>query len=264
MSERAIATEGSMGAVNKLVGRVLRKAAQVIDPPPPVHFLQDEYITWLCYANAGMLEKGNLYSIDYAIRHLPSKAPILEIGTFCGLSTNAITHFKRKHGVGNPLVTCDKWEFENVDERATIPNSPVLFSDYKAFSKQSYIRNIELFSRDDLPFTFEMTADEFFQAWNERKNCSDVLGRPYQLGGPFSFCYIDGNHTYEHAKRDFLHCDACLEPGGFILFDDSTLGEFTLHKLMPEVMALSRYRLVAANPYHLFQKVAPGSLPNGK
>jgi hypothetical protein len=244
-----------MKAVNKLAGRVLRKAARIVDPPQSIQILNDEYINWLCYANPGMLERGNLYSIDYAISHLPSSAPILEVGTFCGLSTNVITHFKRKHGVGNALVTCDKWEFENVNGRANIADSPILFSDYKAFSKQSYIRNIKMFSPDDLPFTVEMLADEFFDAWKARKECADVLGRTRALGGPFSFCYIDGNHTYEFAKRDFLNCDSYLENGGFILFDDSTLGEFTLHKLMPEITTLGSYRLVAQNPYHLFQKL---------
>jgi predicted O-methyltransferase YrrM len=244
-----------MGAVNKLAGRVLRKAARILDPPEPIQMIQDEYITWLCYANAGMLERGNLHSMDYAISHLPSVAPILEIGTFCGLSTNVITHFKRKQGVRNPLITCDKWEFENVNGRATIAGSPVRFADYKAFSKESYIRNIGLFSGDDLPFTFEMTSNEFFDAWKEQRNCADVLGRGRVLGGPFSFCYIDGDHTYEYAKQDFLHCDEYLEDGGFILFDDSTLTEFTLHKLMPEVMSLGRYRLIARNPNHLFQKL---------
>ncbi len=246
-----------MSLLNKLAGRALRKAARIIDPPRPIHLLNDEYITWLCYANPGMLEKGNLYSIDYAISHLPSAAPILEIGTFCGLSTNVITHFKRKHGVSNPLITCDKWDFENVNGRSNIADSPVLFSEYKAFSKNSYIRNIQMFSRDDLPFTFEMTANEFFDAWGSRNNCTDVLGRSRDLGGPFSFCYIDGNHTYEYAKQDFLHCDTYLEDGGFILFDDSTLPEFSLHNLMPEIMGMSRYRLIAENPYHLFQKLGP-------
>jgi hypothetical protein len=248
-----------MSAVNKLVGRVLRKAARIVDPPRSIQLLNDEYINWLCYANPGMLERGNLYSIDHAIGHLPSVAPILEIGTFCGLSTNVITHFKRKHGVSNPLITCDKWEFENVNGRSNIPDSPVLFSDYKTFSKNSYLRNIQMFSPDDLPFTFEMTANEFFDAWKNRKNCADVLGRTRALGGPFSFCYVDGNHTYEFAKQDFLHCDSYLENGGFILFDDSTLTEFTLHKLMPEITTLGHYRLVAENPYHLFQKLGPAA-----
>jgi hypothetical protein len=244
-----------MSGVNKLAGRILRKAARIIDPPRPIHLINDEYITWLCYANAGMFEKGNLYSIDYAISHLASTAPILEIGTFCGLSTNVITYFKRKHGVSNRLITCDKWEFENMNGRPKIADSPVLFSEYRTFSKESYIRNINMFSRDDLPFTIEMTANDFFDAWKDRKNCADVLGRTLNLGGPLSFCYIDGNHTYEYAKQDFLHCDSYLENGGFMLFDDSTLAEFSLHKLMPEIMALRRYRLVAENPYHLFQKV---------
>ncbi len=246
-----------MSSVNKLAGRALRKAARIIDPPQKIDIIQDEYISWLGYANAGMLERGNLHSIDHAICHLPSAAPILEIGSFCGLSANVIGHFKRKHGVRNQLITCDKWEFENVDGRSTIASSPILFSDYKTFVKDSYIRNIKMFSGDDLPFTLEMTADEFFDAWKDRRSCLDVLGRTLILGGPISFCYIDGNHTYEFAKRDFVNCDAYLETGGFILFDDSTLTEFSLHKLMPEITNLGSYRLVATNPYHLFQKIGP-------
>ena len=82
---------------------------------------------------------------------------------------------------------------------------------------------------------------------------------PFLWADRISFCYIDGNHTYEYAKRDFLNCDAYLETGGFILFDDSTVTKFSLHKLMPEIMKSGRYRLVATNPYHLFQKTGPGS-----
>jgi hypothetical protein len=253
-----ISIEEDMSSVRKLAGRALRKAARIVDPPQKIDFINDEYISWLMFANAGMMEKGNLYSIDYAIAHLPSTAPILEIGSFCGLSANAITHLKRKHNMKNPLITCDKWEFEGAEECSKITSSPILFSDYKAFVKDSYVRNIKMFSPDDLPFTFEMLADEFFEAWKDRRGCADVLGRTLNLGGPISFCYIDGNHTYEQAKRDFLNCDTYLEAGGFILFDDSTLGEFSLHKLMPEITTSGRYRLVATNPYHLFQKVGSG------
>ena len=88
----------------------------------------------------------------------------------------------------------------------------------------------------------------------------DVLGRPWTLGGPISFCYIDGNHTCEYAKRDFLNCDSRLDTGGFILFDDFTLGEFSLNKLMPEITKLRQYRLVAMNPYHLLLKNWPDRL----
>ncbi len=249
-----------MSAVNKLPTRVLRKAARIIDLPRPIQILNDEYITWQCYANLGMVEKGNHYLMDYAILHHPSAVPILEIGTFCGLSTNVITHFKRKHGIGNPLITSDKWEFENVNGRPFIADSPILFSEYKKFVKDSYIQNIQMISTDDMPFTFELTANEFFEDWKNGENCTDVLGRTHNLGGPISFCYIDGNHTYDYAKQYFLHADTYLEDGGLIIFDDSTLTEFSLHKLVPEIMAMSRYRLIAQNPYHLFQKHKSNSL----
>ncbi|MGC1658915.1 MAG: class I SAM-dependent methyltransferase [Candidatus Acidiferrales bacterium] len=244
-----------MNSLRKLAARALRKGARIIEPPEESRILQDEYLLWLSYANPGMLERGNPYLIDYAIGHLPSAAPILEIGSFCGLSTNVIAHLKRRRGARNALITCDKWQFENVDGRPEMPNSPILFSDYKKFVRDSYIRNIRMFSPDDLPFTLEMLSDEFFDAWRNRKSSADVLGRPLDLGGPLSFCYIDGNHTYDCAKGDFLNCDEFLESGGFILFDDSTLAEFGVRNLMPEIASGGRYKLVAANPYHLFQKL---------
>jgi hypothetical protein len=245
-----------MLSVTQLAARALRKGARIIDPPLETQYIQDEYLLWLSYANPGMLEKGNQFLIDYAIQHLPSNAPMLEIGSFCGLSTNVITHLKRVRGARNPLFTSDKWQFENVNDRPALPNSPVSFSDYGTFVKESFIRNIKLFSPDDLPIAMEMFSDEFFEAWANNRTGNDVLGRRVTLGGPLSFCYVDGNHTYECAKRDFHNCDRFLEKGGFILFDDSTLKEFGVHKLMPEIINGGGYRLVAVNPYHLFQKIS--------
>ena len=42
--------------------------------------ISEEYIDWLCFANAGMLSRGNLYCFDYAMRHLPTEDPVVEIG----------------------------------------------------------------------------------------------------------------------------------------------------------------------------------------
>lgn len=245
-----------MGKMRNLLGRVFRKAAFTIDPPDPQRSVSDDYIKWLCFANAGMLDNGNLYLIDLALKQLPSAAPLLEIGSFCGLSTNVLTHFKRKYRLKNRLVTCDKWDFENDDkDNEHIGGSPILFSDYKSFVRESYIRNTRMFSGDDLPCTIEVTSDEFFAAWRDKKETLDVLGRPVTLGGPISFCYIDGDHSYSGAKKDFLNCDEFLERGGFLLFDDSTIDIFGVRKLMPEVTAKGRYELVAVNPNHLFRKI---------
>jgi hypothetical protein len=39
----------------------------------------------------------------------------------------------------------------------------------------------------------------------------------------WSFIYIDGNHDYEIARRDWDLCSAHLQPGGLIVLDDSGL-----------------------------------------
>jgi len=245
-----------MSSSRNLIARAFRKAARIIDPEQPVTYIQDEYVTQLCFINAGILEKGNLHSFDYAISHLPSAAPILEIGSYCGLSTNLLTYFKKKHHVVSPLVTCDKWAFQESPDggQTYVGESSVLKKDLERFARDSYVRNIKMFSADDLPFAFEMTSDEFFASWQARESTTDILGRAYTLGGPLSFCFVDGNHTYEFVKRDFLNCDTFLDVGGFILFDDSTLLKDDVYKIMPEVMATGRYKLAAKNPYHLFQK----------
>jgi hypothetical protein len=242
--------------MRNLIARAFRKAAFTVEPPEQRMDISDEYVNWLGFANAGMLDRGNLYLMDYAMSRLPSAAPLLEIGSFCGLSTNVLTHYKRKHKLQNKLITCDKWEFENAGRSSDhVGESPILFSNYKAFVRDSFIRNTRMFSADDLPFTIEMTSNEFFTAWREGKIAQDVFGRRLPLSGLFSFCYIDGDHTYEGAKKDFLDCNSFLDEGGFILFDDSTVEKFGVRELMPEIVANRGYKLVATNPNHLFQKL---------
>jgi hypothetical protein len=71
-----------------------------------------------------------------------------------------------------------------------------------------------------------------------------------------SFAYIDGNHTYEYAKRDFINVHQNLVPRGFILFDDTTDDNpFGLTKLIKEIKKRSDYALVFKNPNYLFQKI---------
>jgi hypothetical protein len=65
----------------------------------------DEFVKWLCFANAGMLDSGNLYCIEHAVRNLPSEAPVVEIGSFCGLSTNVIARVLSLRGARNVLIT---------------------------------------------------------------------------------------------------------------------------------------------------------------
>lgn len=215
-----------------------------------------EYLDWLSFANAGMLGRGNVYCMDYAISHLPSAAPIVEIGSFAGLSTNALSHLKQKYSVRNHLITCDKWLFEGATPGALLADSQVVsHADYRAYIKTAFLQNVRMFSRQDLPWTIEALSDEFFAAWSRAEKRQDVFGREIQLGGPISFCYIDGNHSYEFAKRDFGNADAYLERGGFVLFDDSADGSaWEVTRVVQEVAESGRYELVTKNPNYLFRK----------
>ena len=139
-----------MGKLRNLLARTFMKTSFMIERPERQHQIDitDDYVKWLCFANAGMLDDGNLYLMDYALSRIRSESPLIEIGSFCGLSTNVLTHYKRKHGLKNPIITCDKWEFEIGDtDKVHVDGSPLLFSDYKCFVRDSYLRNTSSLQR---------------------------------------------------------------------------------------------------------------------
>ena len=222
-----------------------------------INYISDEFIDWLCFANAGMLERGNVWCFDYALSNLPSLAPIVEIGSFCGLSTNAITYLKLKHGVKNKLICSDAWEFEGAEEGSTLGDHPYMqHQEYKEFVKSNFKNNTSFFSRHDLPFAIELKSNDFFQQWEQGKNVVDVFGRKIQLGEKISFAYIDGNHTYDSVLCDFQNVDKFLEIGGFILFDDSADSSgWEVCQVVAEISKLTRYKLIKKNPNYLFKKL---------
>jgi predicted O-methyltransferase YrrM len=215
--------------------------------------LQDDYVEWLMLANAGMQHPGNLYLFDLAIRTAPD-APMLEIGSFCGLSTNIIQYFKRKHSRTVPLFTCDRWIFEGA-ENPLPPSASVSHGDIRDYVMESFERSVHRFNNGDLPFTIEATSDEFFQQWKRGDEVPDIFGRDVSLGGPLGFCFIDGNHSEAYALRDFEHCDQYLLPGGLILFDDSgDESDWEVKKVIRRIKRGGRYEVVAKNPNYLLHK----------
>jgi len=224
----------------------------------PVKPTNHEFVGWVCFSNPGMLVPGNVYSFEYAVKNLPSSAPMVEIVSFSGLSANLISHFKEKYASTSPLFTCDRWIFEGAQDESRLlgESLSVTHGEYRQFVKGNFIRNLQMFSRNNLPHTIEVFSDEFFQLWADQATVTDVFGRQCTLGGPISFCYIDGNHTYDFAKRDFENCDKYLQVGGFVLFDDSGDGSgWEVCRVIREVIQTGRYEVVAANPNYLFRKL---------
>lgn len=216
----------------------------------------DEYLLWLSFAVPGMLAKGNVNGIAHALQHMPAGGAVLEIGSFCGLSTCVLAHLRQTHGVTAPFFSCDRWAFEGQQLGALIGTSPTVTHDaYRAFVKASFLRNTQMFCSGDLPATVEQDSDGFFDLWRRGATLTDVFGRPTRLGGPLSFVYIDGNHTYEYANRDFQNSDAFLVKGGFLLFDDSADGsQWEVCRVVKEVLDSGAYELVAKLPNYLVRK----------
>ena len=76
------------------------------------------------------------------------------------------------------------------------------------------------------------------------------------MGGTISFAYIDGNHTYDFAKRDFENADKYLEVGGVILFDDSSDDSiWEVNKVIEEIKKEGRYEIIIKNPNYLIKKI---------
>jgi Methyltransferase domain/Domain of unknown function (DUF4159) len=90
-------------------------------------------------------------------------------------------------------------------------------------------------------------------SWSEKR--IDFFGNAVKLGGPIAFAYIDGSHTYEQSTKDFQNVDRYLEPGGFIVFDDSEdYHNWGSTRTAQEAAMLARYEVVAKNPNYCLRK----------
>ena len=214
------------------------------------------FLAWVRFAVPGMLAQGNIDAMEYAVAHMPPDKPIVEIGSFCGLSTVVLSYFIEKRVKPIHLYTCDQWEFEGQHLGEPLGDSlSVTHDTYQAYVRSTFLRTMQTFAPNRLPFTIECVSDEFFRRWFNNEKAVDVFDRPVTLGGEIGFCYIDGNHQYEFARRDFENTNRALVSGGFILFDDSADGSrWEVNKLMHEIEAGHPYELVSKTPNYLFRK----------
>jgi hypothetical protein len=240
--------------VRGVVGSALRLAANRFDSTEEKHV--NEFVTFMQFGIPGWLVADNVHAMEYALTNMPPGKPIVEIGSFCGLSTVILSYLLTKNSKATPFFTCDKWEFEGQFLGTPLGDSPsVTHDDYKAYLRDTFLRTTQTFAADHLPHTIECFSDEFFRRWFENEKTVDVFGRPVTLGGEISFCYIDGNHRYDFVKRDFENTDRALVPGGFILFDDSgDDSHWESNKLTREIASGDQYELVSKNPNYLFRK----------
>jgi hypothetical protein len=216
----------------------------------------DVYIAWLCRVNGGWLDagSGNLRAMDHAVRHMPDGGSVVEIGSFLGVSLNALTYLMLKYERPHRVFSCDPWDFEDTEK--PIGGFFDAGSDsYRDYAREVFKRNVQLFSAVKPPYPIEAYSHDFFLDWSKGICRTDVFGREVELGGPISFAYIDGAHTYEASMGDFRNIDEHLVSGGFVLFDDSSdRGPFESTRAAQEAASLTNYELVFKAPNYLLRK----------
>jgi hypothetical protein len=236
----------------KLVRVLSRVLGYHTRPLPPV--VGDDFMTWMQSIIPGWLRQGNLEAFAYCLARLPSDAPIIEIGSWAGLSLNHLILLLRRAGRQNPVFSVDEWKFGPAGH-GLIKRSHISYDAYRAHVMETFRRNVTLFSGDRLPHHIELSSDAFFAAWAGSEQRVDFFGNAVQLGGPIAFAYIDGRHTYEQSTKDFQNVDGYLEPGGFIIFDDSEdFGHLGSTRTAQEAAMLARYEVVAKNPNYCLRK----------
>lgn len=217
---------------------------------------QDEYIRWITHILGGWLtaHHPNLFVFDVVFRTMPKGGSVLEIGSYLGMSTAIFGYLMDKYQRTEPFFTCDPWDFEGVEEKigGYYNASSRLYRDY---CPETFKRNMQTFLPHRLPHTVERYSGDFLTRWNAGLEDTDVFGRPVKLGGPLSFAYIDGLHTYEAARSDFEGVDQALLPGGWVFFDDANHLDFPgVHRVVLEVQQRRDYELVSRLGNYLFRK----------
>jgi hypothetical protein len=215
---------------------------------------EENFEWWLRNSFPGWLPAGHPFLMDRAFRELPTEDPIVEIGTFFGLSTNVMAHLLDRRALDIPIWNCDPWTYGDLENRID-PDQTITWGDYRDFVINAYITNSRFFSGHALPRSVAATSAEFFDRWRKDEMIVDLFGNEHQAGGPISFCYIDGAHDYENVRRDFTLCDEFLVRGGMILFDDSDPIWPDVHRCAREVVASGRYEIVDRNPNYLVRKL---------
>jgi hypothetical protein len=215
--------------------------------------VEDDFALLMGQINPGMLVHGNMELFAHCIANLPSNAPVIEIGSFAGRSLNYLIYLLRKTGKANLVFSVDDWGFENIPDDKI--GGLIGLDLYRDHVIETFRRNVELFSGDRLPHHIRLNSDAFFVAWEAKQDRVDFFGKKVGLGGPISFAYIDGDHSYTQSKRDFENVDRFLEPGGFIVFDNSADGSgWGSMQTAKDVEELGDYELVAKNPNRCFRK----------
>lgn len=204
---------------------------------------KETFVDWIKIGVIGWCTNRNIEIIDQCVASLPAGA-IVEIGSYCGLSMSIIAHSMRMHKKTNYFYSVDDWYYEGYHPGDVI--SGAFTTDEWRQHTEDMFKLTEKLAAKHVPHShIKKNSNDFFEYWTNNASLIDLHGNSTQLGGDIAFAYIDGDHSYEQSKRDFINVDKFLVPGGYVFFDDSTENVgFGCKITAKEVMNMPNYELV--------------------
>lgn len=152
-------------------------------------------------------------------RSAPAGGHIVEIGSFHGSSAVALALGSRK-GNGQRVYSIDPYEpFSPPGERRT----------YGPSDRIPLLRNLLRGGVVENVWLINLPSHQAARAWSD----------------PISLLWIDGDHSYEGAKRDLDCFGSFLLPGGMIAFDDATDPALGPSRVIEEAVAAGRLERMA-------------------
>ncbi len=218
---------------------------------------RDEYVERLLCTVPGMMDRGNIYLMDFVIKNLSSNLPILEIGSFSGLSACLLRYLLDKYQKQNDIICVDPFIYEGwmkEDTEGIGKNKSINRVEYLNHVKASFKNNTSLFCKHQVPFLFEMTSDEFFKRWSQNNSLTDKYDKNISGQRKFSFCFVDGGHSYNQTMRDLKNCATHSERLAFVLVDDSDKHSvLESSKATFDFVKSEDVKIVKENPHVLLQ-----------
>lgn len=146
---------------------------------------------------------------------------IVEIGSYRGLSTAALARGSLQ-GAGTPVYAIDP--HEHVDRNAQ--TGEVVWR-YDSRDQRAFLKNMWLAGVAQIVRPICLLSGEAVAGWNK----------------PISLLWIDGNHEYQAARKDFEMWERFLVLGGILAFHDSIDPGRGPYRVVREILAEGRFSL---------------------
>lgn len=168
----------------------------------------------------GQCDEGKLNALCDIARLLPT-GDLVEIGCLYGRSAFALGFLASRHQIGN-LICVDPWntaELTDQGSQAAVLNTELVNIDLEKVFR-IFLSTVALL--DNVGY-IRKTAEAAYPLYEAARQdghlASPELGS-IALSRRLSLLHVDGNHRYDHVKKDVETWSPYLAPGGWLLLDD--------------------------------------------